>query len=185
MTNDYPSPQQPAPEPAEPAEPPPPVLPVAASPASAWTAPDPETGPAPGVEFAPHGGRLVAYIIDVILIGLFVVVAAIAFGLLSIVVPPLGIPLLILSLILIPLLYFPWLWARGGQTIGMRPFDLYVVRDRDGGPIGWGTAFLRLIGFWIDSLVFYLGFIWILIDKRRRGWHDLIAGTVVIKRPRA
>jgi uncharacterized RDD family membrane protein YckC len=31
--------------------------------------------------------------------------------------------------------------------------------------------------------VLYLGYIWILIDKRRRGWHDLIAGAVVIKFP--
>jgi uncharacterized RDD family membrane protein YckC len=30
--------------------------------------------------------------------------------------------------------------------------------------------------------VFYLGFLWVFVDGRRRGWHDLIAGTVVIKR---
>jgi uncharacterized RDD family membrane protein YckC len=33
----------------------------------------------------------------------------------------------------------------------------------------------------VSSLVFYLGFIWILVDKRRRGWHDLIAGTVMVQ----
>ena len=57
-----------------------------------------------------------------------------------------------------------------------------VVRDSDGGPVSAGAAILRLVGYWIDSLVFYLGFIWIFIDKRKRCWHDLIAGTVVIKR---
>ena len=35
---------------------------------------------------------------------------------------------------------------------------------------------------YVASAVFYLGFIWILVDKRRRGFHDLIAGTVVVKR---
>jgi len=30
--------------------------------------------------------------------------------------------------------------------------------------------------------VVYLGYVWIFIDARRRGWHDLIAGTVVIER---
>ena len=64
----------------------------------------------------------------------------------------------------------------------MRIFGLRVVRDRDGGPISVGQAILRLFGYWIDGLVFYLGYIWILIDKRKRGWHDLIAGTVVVKR---
>jgi uncharacterized RDD family membrane protein YckC len=82
---------------------------------------------------------------------------------------------------LVSFLYFPFFWARGGQTPGMRVFRLRVVRDADGGPIGWGPAILRLIGFWVSSAVFYLGFIWIFIDKRRRGWHDLIAGTVVIE----
>jgi uncharacterized RDD family membrane protein YckC len=64
----------------------------------------------------------------------------------------------------------------------MRPFSR-VVRDRDGGRIGWGTAFLRLVGLWVAAAVFYLGYIWVFIDKRHRGWQDLIAGTVVIKGP--
>ena len=65
----------------------------------------------------------------------------------------------------------------------MRPFGLRVVRDSDGGPIGWGTALLRLVGLIIAGAVFYLGYIWIFIDKRRRGWQDLIAGTIVVKQP--
>ena len=60
-------------------------------------------------------------------------------------------------------------------------FRLHVVRDRDGGPISGGQAILRLFGLWLSGAVFYLGYIWILIDSRRRGWHDLIAGTCVIE----
>jgi len=56
-----------------------------------------------------------------------------------------------------------------------------VVRDADGGPVSGGTAFARLLGYWVNQVVFYIGFIWIFVDKRRRGWHDLIAGTVVIE----
>ena len=44
------------------------------------------------------------------------------------------------------------------------------------------TAFLRLVGLYVAIGVMYLGFIWIFIDGRRRGWQDLIAGTIVIKR---
>jgi uncharacterized RDD family membrane protein YckC len=64
----------------------------------------------------------------------------------------------------------------------MKPFGLVVVRDADGGPVRIRTAILRLVGMYVASTVFYLGFIWIFIDKRRRGWHDLIAGTVVVHR---
>jgi uncharacterized RDD family membrane protein YckC len=56
------------------------------------------------------------------------------------------------------------------------------VRDRDGGRIGWKTSSLRLLGLYVACSVFYLGLVWIFIDKRRRGWHDLIASTVVIQR---
>ena len=81
------------------------------------------------------------------------------------------------------LVYFPYFWARGGQTPGMRTLHIKVVRDADGGPVSFGSAILRLIGYWINNLLFYIGFLWILVDKRRRGWHDLIAGTCVVEAP--
>ena len=51
------------------------------------------------------------------------------------------------------------------------------------GRIGWGTALLRLVGLWIAGAVFYLGFIWIFIDKRTARLAGPIAGTVVVKQP--
>ena len=43
-------------------------------PTVSWESPESQAGPAPGVEFAPHGGRLVAYIIDSIIIAIVVVI---------------------------------------------------------------------------------------------------------------
>jgi uncharacterized RDD family membrane protein YckC len=80
------------------------------------------------------------------------------------------------------LAYFPYFWATSGSTPGMRMMGLKVVRDSDGGPISGGQAVMRLIGYWVSGAVFYLGYIWIFIDKRHRGWHDLIAGTLVVQR---
>jgi len=165
-------------------------------PAVAWQSPEPLEGPAPGVEFAPHGGRLVAYIIDGIIIGIVVsLICLVGAGVLysgstmegnrlvSVTTPAAVISAIIFVIAgLVGLLYFPFFWQRNGQTPGMRPFDLFVVRDTDGGGIGWGTALVRLIGLWIAAAVFYIGFIWVFIDKRRRGWQDLIAGTIVVKR---
>jgi uncharacterized RDD family membrane protein YckC len=171
--------------------------PPGAQPAVMWATPTEPVGPAPGIQFAPHGARLVAYIIDGLIIG-FVVTAL---WLVASVVFASGVTIegeqvtsvsggaaggfLVIFLIglVIAFLYFPFFWARGGQTPGMMPFGLRVVRDRDGSEFGWGTALLRLVGLWISAIVFYLGFIWIFIDQRRRGWHDLIAGTVVVKQP--
>ena len=197
-----PTPPEPAPTPPDPAPTqtrapgqPPATQPAAPPPTVAWESPEVASGPAPGVEFAPHGERLVAYILDSIIIGVFII-AFILVGFIALgsgatmegnrIVDVTPFAALVSSIIfivgtLIAVLYFPFFWARGGATLGMRPFKLRVVRDRDGGRIGWGTALLRLVGLWIAAAVFYIGYIWIFIDKRRRGWQDLIAGTCVIK----
>ncbi len=161
-----------------------------------WVVPDPD-GPAPGIVFAPHGARLVAYLVDALIVTGVSIVLIVLVGLVfisgaslrddgeSVNVSPEAVVatvLLTLVVVLLILLYFPFFWARGGQTPGMAIFGLRVVDDRTGGRIGWGTAGLRVLGMYVASAVFYLGFIWILVDKRRRGFHDLIAGTVVVKR---
>jgi uncharacterized RDD family membrane protein YckC len=166
-----------------------------------WQTPVEPVGPAPGVRFAGHGARLGAYILDSILVGavvtvLVLVLFVVFFGSLDFTIDANGDVLVndtdaflgaaglftIGSLVItvLALLYFPFFWARGGQTPGMRVAGIRVVNDRDGSRIGWGAALLRLIGYWVSGAVFYLGFVWILVDARRRGWHDLIAGTCVI-----
>lgn len=147
-----------------------------------WQAPEPSGGPAPGVDFASPGSRLVAYIVDgAVQFGLAIVFFLVGTVLLAIFWPLGVIGYLAAGLFL--LLYFPYFWQKSGQTPGMKLMQIKVVRDADGGPITWGPALLRLIGYYVSAAVFYIGYIWIFIDKRQRGWHDLIAGTVVIRAP--
>jgi uncharacterized RDD family membrane protein YckC len=156
------------------------VEPVPTAPDVGWTAPDPTPGPAPGVEFADPGPRLIGYIID-ILINAGIVIALTVVGVILAAVLPILAILPFIGVVVIPFIYFPYFWSRGGQTPGMKQMGIRVVRDADGGPVSTGQAILRLVGYWVSGFVFYLGYIWILIDKRRRGWFDLIAGTVVVK----
>jgi len=162
-------------------------------PASTWEAPEEPGGPAPGLEYGGFGPRLIAYLIDVVIVGIVVTVImllAIAIGFASgdLVVgqaPGNGAvaPLIVgaVAVTVISISYFPWYWMHGGATPGMRMFGLRVVRDRDGGTISLGSAVARVIGMWVSSAVMYIGFIWVFVDKRRRGWHDLIGGTVVVR----
>ncbi len=145
-----------------------------------WQAPEAEVGPAAGVAFAGPGDRLVAYIVDVIIVSILTALLSVLTLALAVTAPFLAI-LPIIAIVVVPLLYFPYYWSRDGQTPGMKMMGIRVVRDRDGGPITSGQAILRLIGYWISWFVFGLGYLWIFIDKRRRGWHDLIAGTVVVE----
>ena len=148
---------------------------------TSWQAPEPEIGPAPGVAFAGPGARLVAYIVDLIIIGIALIAVVVLGVLLTVAVPVLGVVSLVLGIVFVPLIYFPYYWSHSGQTPGMGMMGIRVVRDRDGGPVTGGQAVLRLLGYWVSGAVFYLGYIWIFIDKRKRGWHDLIAGTVVVE----
>ena len=160
-------------------------------PSSGWQGPPPEPGPAPGVAFAGFGARLVAYIIDVIVVGVVtsvIVLVGVAVALAGAIndsagVAVIGALFIALAVIVVMLAYFPWFWARSGATPGMQAMGIMVVRDADGGPVSGSQAVLRLIGYWVSGAVFYLGYIWIFVDPRRRGWHDLIAGTVVIRTP--
>jgi len=71
-------------------------------------------------------------------------------------------------------------WRRGGQTIGMRPWRLQVVAV-DGRPASWRALCLRYAVATVSTLACGLGLWWTLVDRERRGWHDLAAGTRFVR----
>ena len=75
-------------------------------------------------------------------------------------------------------LYFVFFCILAGQTPGKRLAGVRVVRT-SGQPVTFGVALRRFIGYFISGILF-LGFLWVLLDARRQGWHDKIAGTYVI-----
>jgi uncharacterized RDD family membrane protein YckC len=75
--------------------------------------------------------------------------------------------------------YFTYFHGTTGQTPGKRLMGLRVVGDT-GEPITLGTAFLRWVGYIISFVPLCMGFLWVGVDRRKQGWHDKIAGTVVI-----
>jgi uncharacterized RDD family membrane protein YckC len=85
-------------------------------------------------------------------------------------------------LFLIGFFYFAWHWVRSGQTLGMRAWRIRVV-SLDGGPVGWWQALLRFMVGLASLAVVGLGLLWALVDPRRRAWHDLAAGTLVVHEP--
>jgi uncharacterized RDD family membrane protein YckC len=75
--------------------------------------------------------------------------------------------------------YFVLFHGMGGKTVGKWLLGLRVV-GVNGTPVTYGRAFLRCLGT-IVCIFFGMGFLWILCNKERRGWHDLLAGTWVIR----
>jgi uncharacterized RDD family membrane protein YckC len=69
-------------------------------------------------------------------------------------------------------------WLMAGQTLGKRVMGLRIVRT-DGERLRLGNALRRVLGYVISGILF-LGFLWILFDNRRQGFHDKLAGTLVV-----
>lgn len=78
-------------------------------------------------------------------------------------------------------LYEAWLTSSSWQgTIGKRVLRLKVV-DEAGNRIGFGRATGRFFAKILSSMFFCIGFIMIGFTERKRGLHDMLAGTVVMK----
>jgi uncharacterized RDD family membrane protein YckC len=150
----------------------------------------PPPAPAAGHEPSPaepelgsRGLRLIAYIADSLLVSF--IIGAIWVVLVFFVAflpgePPDRMPIAGLIGFLISVLYFPFWWARDGQTLAMMPLGLRVVDETTGETIGFGRALVRLVVLMVGIAIVFLGVLWTLVDSRRRGWHDLAAHTIVI-----
>ena len=68
----------------------------------------------------------------------------------------------------------------GGQTVGKMVLGLRVVR-RDGHSLTTWNALCRALGMLLAGLPGLAGFLWAAFDLQRRGWHDRLAGTLVVR----
>ena len=147
----------------------PPVMPGLDDPASrsAFVVPPVLVGAMlPRAEF---GVRLAALLIDIVLV-------AVATGV-TVVLSFLPFPLVFGGY-----MFALWLWR--GTTVGGIVFNLKVVR-LDGRPIDAATAMVRTLVAFLSVCVAGLGFLWCLWDDERQTWHDKVAGTVVVRLPKA
>jgi uncharacterized RDD family membrane protein YckC len=72
-------------------------------------------------------------------------------------------------------------WRYCGATPGKLAVGVKIVDARTGNPPSTGRLVVRLLCYLLSALPLYLGFLWVAIDRRKQGWHDKIAGTVVVQ----
>lgn len=147
---------------------------------------DLESGRGTDISAAAKGGfwlRLAAFVIDYVIILIFAPVVEYAIelgGVTANISADKQDNLFFVMLYAIVVLYFVIYTGWFGQTPGKMVCKLRVIRTT-GEPISYGRAFLRLIGYHVSFLFLGFGFIMIAVDRNKRGLHDLIAGTCVIK----
>jgi uncharacterized RDD family membrane protein YckC len=132
-------------------------------------APPPTDGPSgPRASF---GRRFVAWLVDIILVG--VVAGIIRLGVSQLAADLIGIA--------IGIAYYGYFeGSNSGQTVGKRLLGIRVIDFSTGGRIGFGRAVIRYIGRFVSTIPCFLGYFWMLWDKERQCWHDKFANDVVV-----
>ena len=148
-------------------------------------APARDTGLPPGVQVGGLGRRVVAFLVDWLVPGAAVGVAATLLqgdG-------PVGV---VLALAATALAWGVLCWgllATRAATPGMRLVKLQLVGFLDGRPVGWSRVLVRWIVY-VALLATIVGWLlllaFLLVHPRRQGWHDRAANAVlIVERPLA
>lgn len=147
-------------------------------------------GETPNGQYAGFVSRLIAFFIDQLIVAATLSVVAFVVGfllqsfrlseVLTIESLTVRIALILLGLLAVALNfgYYVALWLLAGQTPGKRVMGLLVV-GTDSQRIRPGAATRRWLGYWLSGILF-LGYLWVLVDDRRQGWHDKLGGTLVV-----
>ncbi|MGH7610223.1 MAG: RDD family protein [Candidatus Dormibacteria bacterium] len=131
-------------------------------------------GPFPGVGYAGFWPRAGGLWIDVLAIG----------GVTAAMQPLTGSTIGAVGVGILPIVYFIALWATTGRTLGMWLTGVRVVRQEDGGRLGLGRSLARMAGYLLNVCTAFVGFAWAGVDRRKQGWHDKMAGSLVVRRLR-
>jgi uncharacterized RDD family membrane protein YckC len=198
--------EKPSSEPNE-ASPTPPQSPVSQQPSSAAFVPTPVPGAA-GFVYADVPNRVVALIIDALVVVVINLAVAIPLGIFGI-RGGMGSPRFDTGQILIGIIgfaisigYFFYSWTQQRSTFGMRILGMQVGNAFDGRTITTEQAIRRAVALWgpfaaaqfftgapvIGSLLGLIAFGWLIyllyttaISPTKQGFHDVYANTVVVK----
>ncbi len=72
-------------------------------------------------------------------------------------------------------------WLYKQATPGKMLVHARVVDAKTGNTLTTSQSVIRYLGYFVSAIPFCLGLIWVAFDPRKQGWHDKLAGTVVIR----
>lgn len=72
-------------------------------------------------------------------------------------------------------------WIYRQATPGKMAIKAKIVDEKTGGKPSTGQLIGRYLGYYVSILPLMLGIIWVGIDKRKQGFHDKLAGTLVVR----
>jgi uncharacterized RDD family membrane protein YckC len=72
-------------------------------------------------------------------------------------------------------------WIARNATPGKMMISALIVDERTCGPPSMGQHIGRYLGYFLAVIPLGLGLLWVAIDPKKQGWHDKLAGTIVIR----
>jgi uncharacterized RDD family membrane protein YckC len=72
-------------------------------------------------------------------------------------------------------------WVYRSATPGKMAIHAKIVDAKTGLPPSTGQLIGRYLAYYVSTIPLCLGFLWVAWDPRKQGWHDKLAGTVVVR----
>jgi uncharacterized RDD family membrane protein YckC len=72
-------------------------------------------------------------------------------------------------------------WIYRQATPGKMAIGAKIVDEKTGGKPSTGQLIGRYFAYYVSTIPLLLGLIWVGIDARKQGWHDKLAGTLVVR----
>ena len=149
------------------------------------------TPPPPAPAYEGLVTRAIAFAVDAAIVDLIALVVGVGVGL-ALSILSIGDDLQVVLLacggaafVVWTVAYFAVFWSTTGQTPGNRLMHIRVCDGDDGAVLSPRRSLLRFGALVLAALPLFAGFLPILVDDRRRGLHDMLAGTVVVAVPSA
>lgn len=80
--------------------------------------------------------------------------------------------------------FFSLFWLKSGQTLGMQAWRIQLVNFQ-GAPPSVSQAIVRCCGALLSAACLGLGYLWCLVDRKKRYWHDYLSRTELVLLPKA
>ena len=132
--------------------------------------------------------RLAAYLVDLLVVGIALLIVRIPIWIMSFINPDNFIvrdmifqySIADILLYLLKVVYFVLLTYYTGSTLGKKLFQIKVVSTENRKMTFFEVVFRETVGRFLAALIIYVGYIMVGVDKQKRGLHDILSDTQVI-----
>jgi uncharacterized RDD family membrane protein YckC len=131
-----------------------------------------------GVQLAGFGIRVLAQLIDLFWMVPLAILLSLVGGFLNGGELSLGGEVMADVVLALVVLLF---WAERQGTPGKLVLGLRIVDVETGGTPRLSRLLLRYVGYIVAAIPLGLGYLWVIWDRNRQGWHDRMAGTLVVR----